>query len=147
MTRRTKTIHEAIAALQRLSDLFAARREQIASEAGLSVAQWRVLEEIATEHFMPSMFAERRAISAAAVSKLIRGLLEAGLIRASIAEGDRRQRNYVLTAVGRRTLDRVRSTRQSAIDEVWSSIPVSELQNFVRFGNALADRLEHVLEE
>ncbi|MFT5444826.1 MAG: DNA-binding MarR family transcriptional regulator, partial [Myxococcota bacterium] len=140
MTRRTEIIHDAIAVLQRLSDLFTERREQIARDAGLSVAQWRVLEEIATEHFMPSMFAERRAISAAAVSKLIRGLLERGFIRASIAEGDRRQRNYVLTASGRRTLDRVRSTRQSAIDDVWTDLPARELRTFTRFGETLADR-------
>ena len=76
MTSRTETIHDAIAVLQRLSDLFGERREQIAREAGLSVSQWRVLEEISTEHFMPTMFAQRRAITAAAVSKLVRGMLE-----------------------------------------------------------------------
>lgn len=147
MTSRTQTIHDAIAVLQRLSDLFTERREQIASNAGLSVAQWRVLEEIATEHFMPSMFAERRAISAAAVSKLVRGLLERGFVRTSIALGDRRQRNYVLTASGRRTLERVRTSRQSAIDEIWTDLPVGELRTFTRFGETLAQRLEHVLDD
>ena len=146
MTSRTETIHRAIAALQRLSDLFGERRGQIAHEAGLSVPQWRILEEVATEHFMPSLFARHRAVTPAAVSKLVRALLERDLIRASIAEGDRRQRTYVLTASGRRLLDRVRRARQSAIDEVWADLPVSKLRDFARFGETLASRLETYLD-
>ena len=142
MASRTDTIHRAISVLQRLSDLFTERREQIARESRLTVPQWGLLEEIATEHFMPSMFAQRRAVTPAAVSKLIRSLLERDLIRASIAEGDQRQRNYVLTAGGRRTLEFVRSARQSAIDEVWADLPVSELRSFAEFGELLGDRLE-----
>ena len=142
MTSRTETIHRAISVLQRLSDLFSERREQIARESGLSVAQWGLLEEIATEHFMPSMFAQRRSVTAAAVSKLVRGLIERDLVRASIAEGDRRQRNYVLTAAGRRILKLVRSTRQSAIDEIWADLPLSDLRSFAQFGERLGDRLE-----
>lgn len=142
MTRRKDTIHQAIATLQRLSDLFNDRREQIADAAGLSVRQWGVLEAIATEHFMPSLFAQHRSVTPAAVSKLVRGLLERGLIKASIAEGDRRQRNYVLTAAGRRLLDQVRVTRQDAIDEIWAELPVAELRRFSEFGGKLADRLE-----
>ena len=142
MTSRTETIHRAISVLQRLSDLFGERREQIARESGLTVAQWRLLEEIATEHFMPSMFAQRRSVTAAAVSKLLRGLIERDLVRASIAKGDRRQRNYVLTAAGRRILELVRSTRQSAIDEIWADLPLSDLRSFAQFGERLGDRLE-----
>lgn len=146
MATRTESIHRAIEVLQRLSDLVAERREEIAREAGLSVPQWRLLEEVATEHFMPSLFARRRAVSAAAVSKLVRGLLERGLVRTAIAEGDRRQRTYELTAAGRRTLDRVRTTRQRAIDAIWSDLPVADLQRFARFGETLAGRLEALLD-
>jgi DNA-binding MarR family transcriptional regulator len=147
MATRHETIHQAIAALQRLSDLFNQRREQIALDAGLSVRQWGLLEEIATEHFMPSLFAQHKSVTPAAVSKLLRSLLERDLIRASIAEGDRRHRNYVLTAAGRRLLDHVRLTRQSAIDEVWADLSVSELRRFAQFGDKLGDRLETYLEK
>jgi DNA-binding MarR family transcriptional regulator len=146
MATRTETIHRAIASLQRLSDLFTERRDQIAREAGLSASQWRVLEEVATEHFMPSLFARHRAVTPAAVSKLVRTLLERDLIRASIAKADRRQRTYVLTAAGKRLLDRVRQMRQTAIDEVWVDLPVSELADFARFGETLAGRLETFLD-
>ena len=46
-------LHAAIEALQRLAELFEARREQLAREADLTMSQWRVLEEIASEDFMP----------------------------------------------------------------------------------------------
>ncbi len=146
MATRTESIHRAIEVLQRLSDLVAERREEIAREAGLTVPQWRLLEEIATEHFMPSLFARRRQVSPAAVSKLVRGLLERNLIRTAIAEEDRRQRNYELTAAGRRTLDGVRATRQRAIDAIWRDLPVSDLNRFARFGETLAERLESMLD-
>lgn len=147
MATRHETIHEAIATLQRLADLFAARREQIAREAGLSVRQWQILEEIATEHFMPSLFAARGSVTPAAISKLVRGLLERDLIRASIASGDRRQRNFVITAAGRRLLDAVRLTRQAAIDAIWADLPAAELLRFAKFGQKLGDRLEAYLAE
>jgi len=147
MANRNESIHRAIEVLQKLSDLVAERREEIARDAGLTVPQWRLLEEVATEHFMPSLFARRRAVSAAAVSKLVKALLDRKLVRAAIASGDRRQRNYELTAAGRRTLDRVRATRQRAIDQIWSDLPVPELNRFARFGETLAGRLEAVLDE
>lgn len=145
MPTHLETIHRAIAALQRLSDLFSERRGQIAREVGLSVPQWNILEEVATEHFMPSLFARHRAVTPAAVSKLVRALLERDLIRSSIAEADRRQRKYMLTAAGGRLLDRVRELRQNAIDKVWADLPDSELSDFARFGETLASRLENYL--
>ena len=55
-----KAVHRAIEALQRLSELFLGRRRQLAREAGLTESQWRLLEELADEDFMPSLFARRR---------------------------------------------------------------------------------------
>ena len=145
MTTRDKVIHEAIGALQRLTDLFNERRDEIARGAGLSVRQWQILEEVATEHFMPSMFAARGAVTPAAVSKLVRGRLERDLVRASISTGDRRQRSFVLTAAGRKLLDGVRLTRQAAIDAIWADLPEAELLRFAKFGQKLGNRLEAYL--
>ena len=145
MTTRDEAIHQAIGALQRLADLFNERRDEIARGAGLSVRQWQILEEVATEHFMPSMFAARGSVIPAAVSKLVRGLLERELIRASISTGDRRQRSFVLTAAGRKLLDGVRLTRQAAIDAIWADLPEAELLRFAKFGQKLGNRLEAYL--
>ena len=145
--KQAEAVHGAIAALQRLADLFTERREQLAVEAGLSVPQWRILEEIATEHFMPSLFARRRSCSPAAISKLTRGLLDRKLISVSVSAEDGRQRDYALTARGRRTLERLRAKRQAAIDIVWRDLPGRELTRFAAFGGQLATRLERYVIE
>ena len=139
-------IHRAIAALQRLAEGFSVRRRQLAAAAELTEAQWRLLEEVADEDFMPSMFARRRACSAAAVSRGLRGLLEAGLVEASIAEQDGRQREYRLTARGRGVLRRLRRERERAIEAVWRRFDEGELDAFVRFAGALSESLESYAE-
>jgi DNA-binding MarR family transcriptional regulator len=138
----TRTVHDAIANLQRLTDLFQTRRAQLATGAGLTEQQWEVLERIATAHFMPSMFARDRESSAAAVSRLIRQLLDKRLVSVSAHELDGRQRRYVLTAKGRRTLDGLRADRQAAIDAIWSSIDHRLLATFTRVSAELIRRIE-----
>jgi DNA-binding MarR family transcriptional regulator len=138
----TDDILAAIASLQRLADLFRLRRAQLAGEAGLTEAQWGVVEEIATEHFMPSMFARGREQSAPAVSRIIRQLLQKGLIAVSVSAADGRQRNYVLTPKGRRVLDGLRDSRRQAIDAVWADLDPRDLKAFARFGATLIERLE-----
>jgi len=135
-------IHEAIGCLQRLADAFHVRREQLASTAGLTDHQWSVLEEIATEHFMPSMFAKRRRSSPAAVSKTLRQLVDRGLVEASVDGRDARQRRYGLTAHGQLVMGKLRSERQVAIDQVWADLSVKSLDAFITFGNEITKRLE-----
>jgi hypothetical protein len=91
-------IYAAIAGLRRVSDAFRKRREELALSVDLTEGQWGVMEEIATLHFMPSMFAKNRSSSAAAVSKTLRQLADKGLIRSSLSKADGRQRDYELTA-------------------------------------------------
>lgn len=135
-------LRDALSALQRLADAFARRRAQLARGAGLSEAQWRVLEEIAAEDFMPSLFARRREQTPAAVSKLIRALLDRKLVVASIASGDARQRRYALTAKGAKAIERVREDRQRALDAIWSGLAPERLAEFASFANDLAERME-----
>ena len=134
--------HRAIASLQRLAEIFAERRRQLAAAAGLTEAQWRVLEEVGGDGFLPSMFARRRAITAAAVSRTLRHLLDLGLVQSSIGTGDSRERHYRLTAKGRRAIATVEAARETAVKEVWESLPVGELEEFSRFSDELSQRLE-----
>lgn len=134
--------HRAIASLQRLAEAFAERRRQLAAEADLTETQWRVLEEVGGEDFLPSMFARRRAVSAAAVSRTLRQLLERELVQARIGADDGRQRVYRLTARGRRALARVHAAREAAVKEVWTALPEKELEAFSGFSDELAARLE-----
>jgi len=137
----------AIESLQRLSGLFGERRRQLAREAGLTETQWQVLEEVAGEGFMPSMFARRRATSAAAVSRTLRLLLDEGLVAATIDEADGRQRIYRVTAAGRRKLERLSRDRARAIEAIWEPFKPAELKAFNRFAGALIERLERYAEE
>jgi DNA-binding MarR family transcriptional regulator len=135
-------VHQSIARLQRLSDLFVARREELARRVGLTEQQWRVLEEISTEHFIPSMFARSQDSSAAAVSKVLRQLLDKDLVRVSISENDGRQRAYELSPAGKRAMTRLRRLRQDAIEDVWLALPKGELARWSELSREIIERIE-----
>ena len=145
--KKDRVLDRAIAGLQRLADDFAERREQLAAEAGITPGQWRVLDEISTEAFMPSLFARRRSQSPAAVSKTLRQLAEAGLVKASIGRADARRRRYALTARGRRVLAGLRRSRERAIVAVWGDLPLRDLERFADFSESLGRRLEAYADE
>src|SRR5689334_13203234 len=134
--------HSAIECLGRLASLYQERREQLAESVLLTDQQWGVLEEIATEHFMPSLFARRRDSSPAAVSKILRQLVDKGLVVATIAKVDARQRNYALTAKGKRTMELLRENREAAIRDVWLALDAEGMRAFTAFGKQLIERLE-----
>jgi DNA-binding MarR family transcriptional regulator len=134
--------HAAIECLGRLASLYQERREQLAESVQLTDQQWGVMEEIATEHFMPSLFARRRDSSPAAVSKILRQLVDKGLVVATIAKADARQRNYALTPKGKRTLDKLRESREEAIRKVWLALDGEGMRAFTSFGTELIERLE-----
>ena len=138
----SSSVGTAIESLQRLTEAFVLRREQLARSVGLTETQWRVIEEISTEHFMPSMFARRRERSSAAVSKILRQLLDRDLIRATIGKEDARQREYSLTASGKRLVTRLRRERTRAIEVVWNDLPRADLNRFAVLSRELALRLE-----
>jgi len=135
-------VQGAIAALQRLAEVFRLRRAQLARDAGLTEAQYQVLEEVGSRSFMPSLFARRRESSAAAVSKVLRTLLDAGLVEAEIGAEDGRRRRYRVTAKGARALEAVEASRRRAIDAVWSDLAAGDLLRFASFSDELAARLE-----
>ena len=138
--------HAAVARLQALTDLVATRRRQLAAEADLTETQWRALEEISTEHFLPSLFARRRDCSAAAISRTLRQLQELGLVRVRRGDTDGRERHYSLTAAGRQRLDRIRTARHHALASAWSNIPADDIAAFVRFADPLIQRLEDLVD-
>ncbi len=147
MTSKTQKIEAAIASLGRLADLFQRRRTQLARGVGLTVQQWRVLEEISSRHFLPSLFARERECTPAAISKILRQLLGKGLIRAAISQDDGRQRRYRLTAEGRRVIEQLRDDRRHAIRAIWSDLPGPAVTRFARFAGELGDRLERFADQ
>jgi DNA-binding MarR family transcriptional regulator len=145
-SKQAACVHAAIACLQRLTDLFAERRQQLARSVKLSDQQWAALEEISSEHFMPSLFARQRESSAAAVSKILRQLLQKDLVSVRLGAPDGRQRRYELTAKGKRCIEGLRREREAAIRAVWIGFDNAGLDAFTRFGTRLAQRLAHYAE-
>ena len=139
---RFNRVHDAIEQLRALAEIFERRREALARGAALTVEQWRALEAIASDHFMPSMFARGRHSSPAAVSKILRQLLEADLVTVGVASGDLRQRRYALSARGQRKIAALREARRAAIDAIWMDLPATEVAGFERFARRLIARIE-----
>ncbi len=131
----------------RLSEVVQQRRRQLAQAVGLTEHQWSVLEQIAEEHFMPSMFARSRHSSAAAVSKTLRQLIDKGLVRPHINPADGRQRNYKLTEHGSSSLASLRTSRERAIEDVWLHLDGADVRAFTEFGTDLAQRLEQYAQQ
>lgn len=145
-SERLELVHQSIARLQRLSDLFGARRDQLARRVGITEQQWRVLEEISSEHFIPSMFARSQSSSAAAVSKVLRQLLDKDLVRVSVSESDGRQRAYELSPLGKRTMAKLRRLRQDAIEGVWCELSPDDLQRWSAVSAEIIERIESYAE-
>jgi DNA-binding MarR family transcriptional regulator len=142
LKRRGEEIRRAIAGLQRLADLLDERRAQLAQEAGLTEQQWRVLDQIAAPGFLPSLFARRSETTPAAVSKVLRQLLDKGLVSVSISTRDARQRDYGLTAKGRKALARIEAAREEAVAAVWAPLDPRDVRRFGELADELAGRLE-----
>jgi DNA-binding MarR family transcriptional regulator len=140
--KKRDTVHAAIACLQRLTELFNKRRSQLASEAGITEQQWLVLERISQDHFIPSLFARERDSSAAAVSKIIRQLVDKGLIEVGFSREDARQREYTLTKAGEQLMSELRRLREQAIDHIWMKLDHADLKRFCRFGDRLKEAIE-----
>ena len=140
---KTQSIHDAIEQLAVLVDVFERRRDTLAEEAGITVEQWRVLEEIGARRFMPSMFARRRESSAAAVSRVLRQLLDAGLVSVAISQTDGRNREYRLTTTGERALANLKRSREAAIESVWMTQDTSEIEAFTEFARKLVSAIEN----
>lgn len=138
---REARIQNTIEALQGLVEVFEDRRESLARSVGLSPTQWQMLEQVARDDFMPSLFARRREVTAAAVSRTLRQLLDQRLVDVQISPRDARQRLYRVTEKGRKALDELRRERGRAIAAVWDTLSEADLARFEKLSRLLTDRL------
>jgi long-chain acyl-CoA synthetase len=78
--------------------------ERALSEVDLSLAQYRLLGNLADGPSLASTLAERLIVSRPSVTALADGLVERGLVARSAREGDRRQVLHVLTPDGQKVV-------------------------------------------
>ena len=144
MTRSAKkeTAYTAIGQLNKLTAIFARRRSELAAQVGLTEQQWLMMEQISTTHFIPSLFAEERESSRAAVSKIIRQLVDKGLVNVKLDEKDARQRHYTLTTDGEQKMQTLRNLRERAINDIWMTLDHDALAGFCQFSEKLINSIE-----
>ncbi|MBN2801802.1 MAG: MarR family transcriptional regulator [Deltaproteobacteria bacterium] len=144
-SKKTELTYNAINSLNRLFEIVQKRRAAIAAEVGLTDMQWQVLEEISTEHFMPSLFATKRKSSRAAVSKILKQLTDKGLLDVALNSQDARVREFFLTSDGENIMKKIRASREDAILEIWMNYSEQQLMDFCEFNEDLIGSMESYL--
>jgi DNA-binding MarR family transcriptional regulator len=107
---------DAADGLARVAPLVARWIERLLAshEPPLTVAQLLALEA-AEDGIVGGELAKRAAVSPAAVSQLLSGLEDAGLVERLRASDDRRRQQLVLTTAGRRALRSVRARLRNGL--------------------------------
>lgn len=108
-----------------------------AHDPPLTVAQFLALEAAATGGTAGADLARRAAVSPAAVSQLLSGLEEAGLLHRGRSADDRRRQPLELTAEGRDTLRSAQAELRLGLGWALADTPPHE-------ADALADALERI---
>lgn len=112
-----------------------------AHEPPLTVAQLLMLEAAETGTVTGGELARAAAVSPAAVSQLLSGLEDAGLLARSRAEDDRRRQTLLLTAAGADALRSARLALRGGIGSALAGLPPPEADALARALARLAAEL------
>ncbi|WP_230205083.1 MarR family winged helix-turn-helix transcriptional regulator [Parafrankia elaeagni] len=130
---------DAVRAVVRLSRLFERSLD------GLSLAQYRVLAQIAAGDERASRIARRLALGKPAVSATVESLRQRGLLVRGGLDEDRRVTPLSLTPQGRSVLDAAERVMAGALGEVLARTPDSDAAGTAL--RQLGDALEEILSE
>jgi DNA-binding MarR family transcriptional regulator len=101
-------------------------------EPGLTVSQYLALRAIAREGVSGKELARRARVSGPAVSQLLSGLAEAGLIERQAVASDRRRQTLVLSRAGERSYDAAQALLGERLGSLLSGLPRPEIDALVR---------------
>lgn len=139
--------HEASACgpgLGRVAARLAKVVERALTELDLSLAQYRLLGNLADGPSQASTLAERLIVSRPSVTALADGLVERGLVSREGSSDDRRRVMHVLTPAGRTMLANADRAIESRLDTLAAELALPEqrraFKGLVEWGKAL-DRL------
>jgi DNA-binding MarR family transcriptional regulator len=107
----------------------------------LTVAQLLALEAASTGTANGAELARSAAVTPAAVSQLLSGLEEAGLLERTRADEDRRRQSLVLTAAGIEALHSARVALREGLGAVLGGLPPPEADALARALERLAVEL------
>jgi DNA-binding MarR family transcriptional regulator len=98
----------------------------------LTPAQYLALRAIAREGVGGAELARRTGVSGPAVSQLIAGLVEAGLVSRTASDADRRRQLLELTDSGRRTFDSAEALLRERVGGLIAGLPRPEADALAR---------------
>lgn len=109
------------------------RNELAETESGLTIAQFRCLKMVQRSAAVSlGDLAEANGVSPPAMSKLVDGLVEGGLLERRPASDDRRRLKLTVTPAGRRKLDLVGDRLRTQLAGLLAALPASELATLER---------------
>jgi DNA-binding MarR family transcriptional regulator len=101
-------------------------------EPPLTPAQYLGLRAIGGESLGAAELARRTGVSGPAVSQLVAGLADAGLVERRVAEHDRRRQALTLTDGGRRALDSANALILQRLEALLDGLPRPETDALAR---------------
>lgn len=107
----------------------------------LTVAQYLALQAIADGEVVGAELARRATVSPAAMSQLLAGLEDAGMVTRDRLEDDRRRQSLSLTEQGRRTQSSAQTALRERLAGLLADMPRAETDALAR----LLERLESSL--
>jgi DNA-binding MarR family transcriptional regulator len=139
--RRAQTdIADALAAVAPLATRWM-ERVLARHDTPLTVPQYLALRAIGREDISGADLARRAGVSGPAVSQLLAGLAEGGLVDRRPAAADRRRQELSLSAAGKAVLSSAESVLRARLGELVAHLPPQEVDALAR----LLPRLEAVL--
>src|ERR1700727_862546 len=134
MTQPRRSLTDAADALVAVSPLVPRWLERLLAthEPPLTPAQFAALREIAAEGVSGSELARRTGVSGPAVSQLLAGLADAGLLERPEFAGARRRQTLALSAAGRAALQSAQSALRERLEALLSELPHPEADALAR---------------
>ena len=98
--------------------LAARNLERAASTRDLTLAQYRVLAQVAAGDERSSLLAERLAVAKPTITAVVDGLVERGYVERSSVDGDRRSIRIAVTKAGRQALRAAEAEMTESLDAI-----------------------------
>ena len=129
-----KPLHEAAGSLVAVAPLLSRWLERLLAghEPPLSAAQYEALRAVAAGDLSAAELARRSGVSGPAVSQLLGGLVDAGLLQRGELAGDRRRHALTLSAEGTRVLRSSDALLTGQLESLLASLPPPEVDALAR---------------